>query len=171
MGEDLKQFVPSEICLRCDGCCRFRDEKSVWRPKMSKEEIPASSDQENKDSSARFIMDDDGYVKTVPNKDTRVCQFFAPKTNTCHIYEKRPLECRLYPFMLISDQKHMVMAVHTRCPFIQEKEKTQELQAYVDDLKEFCLRKETIEFLERNPSLAGDYQEDKTEIRHLFKIL
>ena len=39
MKSNLNQFVPSEVCLHCDRCCRFKEENSAWRPKMAKEEI------------------------------------------------------------------------------------------------------------------------------------
>ena len=33
MFSDLPQFVPQSVCLSCDGCCRFKEEQSSWRPK------------------------------------------------------------------------------------------------------------------------------------------
>ncbi|MCI0405004.1 MAG: phosphoribosylanthranilate isomerase [candidate division Zixibacteria bacterium] len=41
MPEELKQFVPQEVCLACDGCCRFKEDSSEWRPKVAKTELDA----------------------------------------------------------------------------------------------------------------------------------
>lgn len=38
MLQNFKQFVPSNVCLSCDGCCRFKQSDSRWRPHMTKEE-------------------------------------------------------------------------------------------------------------------------------------
>ena len=34
----LKQFVPSEVCLKCNGCCRYKQADSVWRPKLGQKD-------------------------------------------------------------------------------------------------------------------------------------
>ena len=35
MFADLPQLVPQKICLSCQGCGRFKDARSVWRPKVA----------------------------------------------------------------------------------------------------------------------------------------
>lgn len=45
--------------------------------------------------------EDHGVLKLIKKKpDTGTCVFLDDKTNKCTIYNKRPLECRLYPFVL-----------------------------------------------------------------------
>ncbi|TBR19404.1 hypothetical protein EPO66_00745 [bacterium] len=30
----IKQFIPSSVCLKCQGCCRFAEENSAWSVKL-----------------------------------------------------------------------------------------------------------------------------------------
>jgi len=37
-GDDLPQIVPSDVCLRCDVCCRFPERESFLRPYFTAQE-------------------------------------------------------------------------------------------------------------------------------------
>src|ERR1700685_2495848 len=92
----LKQFVPSEVCLKCDGCCRYKSADSIWRPKLG------ADDRENLAAliTASDVLDDQDYVKTIQNCGKHFCQFLNQADNTCGIYTKRPFECSFYPFII-----------------------------------------------------------------------
>src|SRR5665213_3654294 len=92
----LKQFVPSEVCLKCKGCCRYKEADSIWRPKLG------SSDQQSLAAiiTAGDVLDRDGYIKTIQTCGEHFCRFLNSADHTCGIYTKRPFECSLYPFIL-----------------------------------------------------------------------
>ena len=76
---DLQQFVPSQVCLSCNGCCRFKDEASVWRPRPASDEIEAI----RKNGLAEKILgkeqsplSPDGRIKTVCSDAEHLCSFF-----------------------------------------------------------------------------------------------
>ena len=50
MFADLPQLVPQKICLSCQGCGRFKDARSVWRPKVAPGEL---EDNEHKNEDIR----------------------------------------------------------------------------------------------------------------------
>jgi hypothetical protein len=37
-GDALPQIVPSDLCLRCDVCCRFPERESFLRPYFTAQE-------------------------------------------------------------------------------------------------------------------------------------
>ncbi len=157
MTGQLKQFVPSSACLKCDGCCRFRLSDSPWRPKAGEQEL-----QEGTDSQ--------GYVKTIPQAGHHQCIFFNKTDNTCEIYVQRPFECALYPFVLSQTAKGLEVYAHLACPYIQDQEQSPQLQEYVTYLKEFFGLPRIRSFLEINGSLLHDYTSFQQELKFLFTI-
>ena len=110
MCSDMKQFLRSDVCLSCEGCCRFNKEKSEWRPKVTNAEIKLIS--EEKIASGERV-EEDGYLNDKLCHGTHVCTFFNPEDSTCAIYDIRPFECRLYPFVLTKvDQAPAVDVLH-----------------------------------------------------------
>ncbi len=171
MLTQVSQYVPSKVCLSCDGCCRFKEPKSPWRPKIAQEE------------KARFLqlglaerilskrtVDASGHLTTLACGGMHLCTFFNPEDHTCSIYHFRPFECQLYPFVLTRDKKKTIVSVHLLCPFIQKTRQDKEFQDYTDYLKEFFQHKEVISFLKKNPSLIGDYSAYKDELEELFAL-
>lgn len=167
----FKQFVPSQVCLSCDGCCRFKEETSAWRPKIGQEEVREGI----KNGLAEGIFSEavdlkTRHIKTMSCQDGYGCSFFNPTDNTCRIYQHRPFECQLYPFLLTKRDNRMAVAVHHLCPFIQEKYQTAEYTVYVDYLKEFFQHQEVLAFLKRHEAIGGDYSGYEDEVESLFDV-
>ena len=154
--------MPQEVCLSCDGCCRFAGQNSSWRPKVAREEIGDCYRQE---------LDEDGYIKAIDRRGQIQCVFFQAGDHTCHIYERRPFECRLYPFLLIKKGDDPAIGVHLSCPYVQEKWHDAEFQRYVEELQKYFQKQEVLEFIRRNPLLIGNYSKHGQEIEHLFKLM
>ena len=157
MINPLKQFVPSSVCLQCEGCCRFQLSDSPWRPKTGQQEIQDGTDEA-------------GYIQTTPQGHHHQCTFFNKTDSTCNIYLKRPFECALYPFVVSGNPKGVKLYMHLACPYIQEKEVSRELQDYGAYLKEFFAQPQTKAFLKENGRLLHDYSPFETELRFLFNI-
>lgn len=172
MENNLTQFVPSEVCLKCDGCCRFKEKDSVWRPKMAQEEI---AQNDGKRGLADLILSKEtfskeGTIKTVTCHGEHLCSFFNPQDHTCRIYFARPFECRLYPFVLTKQQQKAAVFVHLMCPYVQQERRTRHFEDYVVYLKKFFQESEVLAFLERNPALVGDYSDYREELEYLFTL-
>jgi Fe-S-cluster containining protein len=157
MTSSLKQFVPSSVCLKCEGCCRFLLSDSPWRPKTGEGEI-----KENVDAA--------GYVKTVPQDAHHQCNYFNKIDSTCSIYEKRPFECSLYPFVVSGEKQGINVYMHLACPYIQDKEVSQELQDYITYMQDYFKQESTKTFLKNNKSLIHDYSAFENELKFLFTI-
>ncbi len=150
----LKQFVPSSVCLKCDGCCRFKSADSAWRPKDSQKEF----------------TDDQNFITTIQDCGNHLCRFFNKSDSTCRVYDQRPFECALYPFVLSRAVQGVRVYVHLACPHIQETQASPALGEYVDYLKEFFCGDKTRNFLANNAFLIHDYSPFAMELQHLFTI-
>ena len=95
----IKQFVPQEFCLKCRSCCRFKETNSVWSPCLLDEEIQELVDREGIPAASISI---DRRIQTVadPGGDGFICPFLNNADNQCRIYNLRPFECQLYPFLI-----------------------------------------------------------------------
>ncbi len=162
----LKQFVPSEICLRCDGCCRYKQADSAWRPKVGAED--------QKDLAALITgheaLDEQAYVKTIQACGQHFCRFLNQGDNTCGVYAQRPFECSLYPFILSQGPDSVKLYVHLSCPYVQDHMNHEMFEAYVSYLKEFFGRPGIRQFLSHNKAMFHDYSAYAPELLHLFDL-
>lgn len=154
LSPNLKQFVPSHICLKCEGCCRFQTQDSIWRPKWNKKDF----------------IDEGHYVTTIADCGKHYCRFFNSSDSTCRTYHDRPFECSLYPFLLSRTSAGVDLYVHLACPYIQDTQGNPEVEEYTAYLKEFFRQPGTRDFLCRNTHLIHDYTPVHNELQFLFTI-
>ncbi len=162
----LKQFVPSEVCLKCDGCCRYKEADSAWRPKLGAGDKAGLADL----ITAGDVLDAQGYVKTIQSCGKHFCQFLNGGDNTCSIYTKRPFECSLYPFILAKTPDTVKVYAHLSCPYVQDHLPHVQFDAYVAYLKEFFHQADIREFLSRNKAMFHDYSLYAPELLYLFDL-
>jgi len=113
--EFLKNVL-KDNCLKCDICCRFPEKYSPLIPFFLHSEMVEAK---------YFPCIGSHYgcrIDTVSYKDHYSCPNFSEKTNGCNIYEKRPLDCRLYPFMITYDEdyKNVILVIDRNCPYADE---------------------------------------------------
>ncbi|MBI3616857.1 MAG: YkgJ family cysteine cluster protein [Candidatus Omnitrophica bacterium] len=168
MFSDFPQLVPQKICLSCQGCCRFKEAQSLWRPRIALEELAAN---EHKKDLAE-ALGKDGYIKTVKEQGQNRCTFLNLGTNKCGVYAGRPFECRLYPFLLTRFGKNgrVAVSVHLSCPHVQQSRYSAEFEKHAGVLKAYLSGEESARFLQNNPALVGDYSEYHDEIEELFTL-
>ena len=136
MMNTLPQFVPQDVCLSCDGCCRFKENDSRFRPKLTIDEVyqlrrekPSLADK----IFSKTTMDDNGYLKAHDVDGACQCHFFDRNTNKCTIYSHRPFECSLYPFVLTKQGESVSLSVHLSCPYIQKEYDTHKYFQYIEN--------------------------------------
>ena len=155
----LKQLIPSEVCLKCQVCCRFPTPESDMFPVFMKEEASRLSSVHQsllalKDGVSRPVASPYHGV----NGQECACPFFNPVTQACAIYPDRPLDCQLYPFVLIFGQtkKRILLGLDVQCPFVQDASNEEALLGYGEYVRQFLEEKETVEVAARNPGLIGN---------------
>ncbi|MGD9852085.1 MAG: YkgJ family cysteine cluster protein [Nitrospirales bacterium] len=114
------QVVPSEVCHRCEVCCRFPEADSFLRPYFTDLEIREAISQGI--DPIHFTERSGCQIAVVPNQTGEgfLCPSFDPETHHCRIYSVRPLDCQLYPFALMwSDAgDHVLFGWDPKCPYL-----------------------------------------------------
>lgn len=167
---DFQQFVPSKVCLTCDGCCRFKEADSAWRPKVTKQDISEIRREGLAEKIFRQALKPDGRLATRCHLGENLCSFFNALDHTCGIYSARPFECQLYPFLLNRKSGRIVLSVHLLCPYIQETKPTQIYQEYVEYLRGYFARPEVLNVLRADPAIADDYSDHAGELEDVFIV-
>ena len=164
--QDMPQFVPQEVCLRCDGCCRFEHQKSEWRPRVGVKEYTSVRETQ----TIFDEIDAQGYLNARPCQSGAQCVFFKAEDQTCLVYSKRPFECRLYPFLLLKHDRGASIAVHKPCPHILEQGQSSLFQEFVRRLERYFRQENVLEFIRSNPNLLAQYPGHEDDIQNLFVI-
>ena len=163
----LRQLIPQKFCLDCKGCCRFREPQSPWRPKVYANEEKLFC-HEHFDEA---FLDHEGKVATRSCSDEHVCLFLDSLTNACQVYKARPLECALYPFVLIKAKEGIFLAVHLACPFVQQAQSSAEFAAYLGELRTFFGQGSVQDFLKAHRQDMSSVHICQDEIQSLFCVL
>jgi Fe-S-cluster containining protein len=172
----LPQFVPSQVCLQCDVCCRFPERDSLLRPYFTAEEIRRAI---ARGIDPRHFPDPNGCQISVvsnPSGDGYLCPAFDPRTSYCRIYEDRPLDCQIYPLAVMwappvaaGEGPEVVLGWDVKCPFMREAVPP-EIVAYADKIAERIEGGELLEAFAQNPRLIGRFQDDVVILEPLPKL-
>lgn len=140
----LKQLVPSDFCLKCQGCCRFARNPGIWAP-----------------VGCQLVKNNGEYICANLRED-----------NHCRAYSRHPLDCQLYPFLLVRQGNSLRLGLHKACSFIAEhRPEASALNWYLAYLKERLQTDEFISALQNNPEIAADYREDVEIIADVNDLL
>ena len=153
----IKQFIPQEFCLKCQGCCRFKEYNSVWLPCLLEEEIQGLLDRKIPPLSISI----DKRIQPLPNPEGEgfICALFDIKDNKCKIYDFRPFECQLYPFLINLRGKKIILTVDLNCRYVRENLNSKEFKEYIDYLVDFLNTCAQIKLLKNNPQILQAYEE------------
>lgn len=153
----IKQFIPQEACLKCQGCCRFRELHSIWSPCLLDEEVQELLD---KKIPAAYISKE-RRILPIPNPqgENYICAFFDCAKNQCKIYAYRPFECQLYPFLINLRDKKVILTVDLNCPYVKENLNTPEFKKYTEELVVYLNAPAQIKMLKDNPHILQAYEE------------
>ena len=94
-----------------------------------------------------------------PNGIDFICPFLAYQDNKCRIYNIRPFECQLYPFLINLRNDKVLLTVDLNCPYVYEKINNQETKDYIVYLSSYLNSPEILEVLKSNPQIIQAYEE------------
>lgn len=153
----IKQFVPQDFCLKCQGCCRFKEASSVWSPCLLDEEIQELLDK----NSAFASLSADRRIQPIPNlkQDGFICPFLNIEDNKCKIYDLRPFECQLYPFLISIRDKKVLLTLDLNCPYAQENLNSGAFKDCADYLSTFLNSAKQKNILKNNPQIIQAYEQ------------
>ncbi len=163
------QLVPSEICLECPVCCRFPEKKAALSPfffpaeRQSVDGLPVSGSFQEKTkglpSKAELVKCGHGFA----------CSFFNPGDHTCRIYEARPLDCAMYPAVVMEsrDHRNVLLGADTKCPALSRSEVSAKLKNYLDWIQRYMESTDLSSLIRKHPQFISVYQEEVVEVREL----
>lgn len=144
-------------CLSCNICCRFPEKNSPLIPFFLNKEI-----RDKKYFHCIGIYY--GYRINVIKSNTGYhCPYFLTDKNICSTYANRPIDCRLYPFMITYDNnyKKVVLVLDNNCPY------SHELVQFGEETKSFI---DSIELTQQNLGLINDPQSNTIFVEELPKM-
>ncbi|MBL7197004.1 MAG: YkgJ family cysteine cluster protein [Candidatus Omnitrophica bacterium] len=177
----LKRLIPQEFCLRCDICCRFPQNDTVWTPLFTNSEVkylvendilpplvftshPKTKIRKNSCSPEKIGAQ---RINLIGHKDYFICPCLEPSDYKCKIYADRPLECQLYPFLLTKKEGQFYLAQDKKCPYLDIADETK-LKFYINYLKAELEKEDMVSFLKQNQELFVEYP--ATDLKLLFPI-
>lgn len=154
----IKQFVPQEFCLKCRGCCRFKEANSVWSPCLLDEETQGFLDKEG---IPAISISADRRIQPIATYDEKgfVCPLLNTADNKCRIYNLRPFECQLYPFLINLRKEKVLLTVDLNCPYVYEKIDTPLAKEYIIYLTAYLNSPKMLKVLKDNPQIIQAYEE------------
>ena len=154
----IKQFVPQEFCLKCQGCCRFKEANSVWSPCLLNEEIQELLDKPGIPAAAISI---DRRIQPIANPQGTdfICPLLNILDNKCKIYSTRPFECQLYPFLINLRKDKVLLTVDLNCPYAYEQINSQQAKEYIVYLSGYLNSAPLLSMLKDNPQIIQAYEE------------
>ena len=154
----IKQFVPTELCLKCRGCCCFKEAGSVWSPCLLDEEIQKLLDKPGIPAASISL---DRRIRPIANPGGAgfICPFLEIRGNQCQIYDFRPFECQLYPFLINLRKDKVFLTVDLNCPYVYGKINSQEAKEYIVYLFEHLNSPALLSMLKDNPQIIQAYEE------------
>lgn len=123
---------------------------------LDKKDIPAAS------------ISIDRRIQPIANpKDVDfICPFLVIQDNKCIIYNMRPFECQLYPFLINLRKDKVLLTVDLNCPYVCEKINSQEAKDYISYLSGYLNSPKQLKMLKDNPQIIQAY-EDVREVAEL----
>jgi len=153
----IKQLLPSRVCLKCQGCCRFLHRETLWSPFLLKEDIQELLAHKIPPS----LISSTNKIRLFPDidNDNFVCAFLNTQDNRCKVYPFRPFECQLYPFLINRKLNKVFLACDLRCPFAKENLNTEGFKKHTRYLVGLLNSPTQIKLLRNNPGVFQSYDE------------
>ena len=158
---NLPQIVPDSWCQQCRICCRFPEPQQVQTPVWSPLEARWAKEAGGDES---WFQEEKGSPSLSPRlrgckEGGFRCPAFDPTANRCTIHSVKPLDCRLYPFVLAKNSSgtEALLTMDTKCPFIQAHQTDSELASYAIGLVEYLDNPIGHAYFKQNPKIIGSF--------------
>lgn len=88
------------------------------------------------------------------------CFYLDLEDNKCNVYQNRPFECRLYPFLINkrNESQSVCLAIDPNCPYVAQEGIGEELHSHARYLAEELEGRGFSRHLYSSPWIAQDYE-------------
>jgi Fe-S-cluster containining protein len=160
----VPQILTSQQCLACRACCLFHQPEGDWSPRLTPEDaaelIKAAPDGAWRNDLSRIVL--------LPCQGASACSFLDVNDHHCRVYEARPFECRLYPFLISSEKSGFKVYAHLSCPGIDQLRAAGTWESSVAKIRAFFAQTDVQSFIHGNAVSFPDYSLSKDETEEVF---
>ena len=169
MQPPFPQLIPSEICLECPVCCRFPDKQAALSPFFFPEERARVESLPPGTAQGAFRSAGPSKAELAACGHGYACSFFNAGDHTCQIYEARPLDCSMYPAVVMSspDRRKVLMGADTKCPALKRPEIAAKLLQYLNSIQRYLESTTLSSLIRKYPQFISEFQEEVVEVREL----
>ena len=165
----LLQLIASEICLDCPVCCRFPEKQASLSPFFFPEERILSESTSTNGSFREAAPGLASKAELVKCGHGFACSFFNPENHTCQIYEARPLDCSMYPAVIMRSEDHqkVLIGADTKCPALRRSDVAAKLHSYLNSIQRYLESTTLSSSIQKFPQFISEFQEEVVEVREL----
>lgn len=106
LKKSILRVVNSIDCLNCRGCCWFSMGEEHLLPFFGPKEFELLDVNDQKklhETSEGFFQAKS--ISSTRKRTVKICAFLEEDSHKCSIYDKRPLDCVLWPFDVVRLEK------------------------------------------------------------------
>lgn len=165
----MKQIVHHEQCKRCGECCRFREDRQDFAPIFTVEELDAIRHvREDLPEFMPFKATDNIFQIRLKKAEKPtpyypyVCPFLDEEAYRCTIYDVRPFDCRVWPFIVlrVKETGEVLLAHFTEsaCLALAEAQ-PKDFSAYEAYMEQMVSSEAFLAFLRKYPQLIWEHED------------
>jgi len=170
-------WTTKQSCTECSTCCIFEESEAYFAPVFTKDEanrIKVKTKGKFSDMFQTYKKSKNIFqiklIRSKKNKAVYVCPFLDEKTHTCKIYNIRPLDCKIWPLIVMWDKNHkkaqlVCYSKETCC--ITYKMSKKDFDLFIKKLVDFFKKNKFIKTYKKYPDLVWDYEDDTEFIEDL----
>lgn len=155
-------------CQKCRECCKFYKDEIYFAPLFTDEEKGIVEGLINGKVSFKKYKDSDNVfqIELVKSGHLYVCPLLDEKTHLCAIYEKRPFDCRIWPFIFMKKDNDIVLACFDKdlCPNMDSMKKRQ-IPRLTKKVLRWIKKNDVHKLIKEHKELVWDYEKDTKIIK------
>ncbi|OGJ46605.1 hypothetical protein A2229_05145 [Candidatus Peregrinibacteria bacterium RIFOXYA2_FULL_33_7] len=167
-------FNHKRTCQACKTCCKFEKEDIYFAPIFSKNEIDLLISKGVKKELFKTHKNSKNVlqiklIKSKENSKIYNCPFLKVKQGLCKIYENRPLDCKIWPLMVMKDKdspKNFLVYFDYSCKITEQMTK-EENEEFLKKLVQWFDESNFIETFKKNPDLIWNFETQAIPIKEI----
>lgn len=168
----MKSIAKEKDCFRCRLCCLLSKKEKKLAPYFSKIERTIVDKKYLKKNKAGLFQA--RMLKSKLKKGYYRCSFLDEITHKCLIYNKRPIDCMTWPFIIGWDKKkedvYLWIANGEYCPAVKDKKMT-EIKKVADDMIGFLKDKNFFKEIKNKERLIWPYANYEIKLKKITNLI
>ena len=154
-------------CKKCRECCKFEKDEIYFAPLFTRGEIERLK---NKASFKPYKNSDEIFqIELIKSGPIYVCPYLNNREHICKIYENRPFDCKIWPFIFMKDKKgNLVLACfHKDMCRVVGNMSDKEFEGYREETMGWLEKSKMVDYIRMHKELAWDYEADTFIIKEM----